>query len=110
MDCVFCNIIEGKLPSKIVYHDDQVAAFYDIKPKAKVHILIVPRKHIVSVNYVESQDQTLLGSLFLAARKIAEEQGIAEKGYRLIVNTGSDAGQIIYHLHMHLLGGGVFDD
>lgn len=110
MDCIFCNIITGKLPAKMVYQDEQVLAFYDIKPKAKVHILIVPRKHITSVNHVELEDQTLLGSLFLAARKIAEEQGIAEKGYRLMINTGSGAGQIVYHLHMHLLGGGVFDD
>lgn len=110
MDCIFCNIITGKLPAKMVYQDEQVLAFYDIKPKAKVHILIVPRKHIASVNHVELEDQTLLGSLFLAARKIAEEQGIAEKGYRLMINTGSGAGQIVYHLHMHLLGGGVFDD
>lgn len=110
MDCVFCDIINGKLPSKIVYHDDQVVAFYDIKPKAKVHILIVPRKHIASVNQAESKDQMLLGNLFLVARNIAKEHGIAEDGYRLLVNTGSQAGQIVYHLHMHLLGGGVFDD
>ncbi|MFH1712938.1 MAG: histidine triad nucleotide-binding protein [Candidatus Jacksonbacteria bacterium] len=110
MSCIFCNIIKGKLPSKMVYQDDQVVAFYDINPKAKVHILIVPRKHIASVNQVKSEDRAILGSLFLAAQKIAEMQGIAEEGYRLTVNTGSAAGQIVYHLHMHLLGGGVFND
>lgn len=110
MSCIFCDIITGKAPAQIVYQDNDAVAFYDINPKAKVHILIVPRKHIASVNNVESGDQTVLGSLFLAARNIAETQGIAEKGYRLMVNTGSNAGQIVYHLHMHLLGGGVFDD
>jgi histidine triad (HIT) family protein len=103
MDCIFCKIINSELPSQRVYEDETVVAFYDINPKAKVHILIVPRKHIDSVNQVEKVDETSLGRLFLAAKTIAEEQGVSESGYRLLVNVGSGAGQIVFHLHMHLL-------
>jgi histidine triad (HIT) family protein len=105
VDCIFCKIIAGKVPSDNVYQDDEVVAFADINPKAPKHILIVPRKHIASVNEVMDQDKPVLGKLFLVAKKIAQEQGIASSGYKLVVNTGRDAGQIVYHLHLHLLGG-----
>lgn len=109
MECVFCNIISGKVPADIIYQDEHVVAFSDINPKAQVHILIIPRRHITSVNAVEDPDVAILGQLFVAARKIAGEQGVAESGYRLVVNTGEDAGQIVYHLHIHLLGGEKLD-
>lgn len=104
-DCIFCKIIAGEIPSKKVYQDERVTAFHDINPVAPVHILIVPNEHIASVNEVESGQEALLGHLFVVARQIAEAQGIAENGYRLIVNTGPHAGQVVFHLHMHLLGG-----
>ncbi|HEY57421.1 MAG TPA: histidine triad nucleotide-binding protein [Anaerolineae bacterium] len=104
-DCIFCKIIAGEIPSKKVYQDERVTAFHDINPVAPVHILIVPNEHIASVNEVELGQEALLGHLFVVARQIAEAQGIAENGYRLIVNTGPHAGQVVFHLHMHLLGG-----
>ena len=104
-DCIFCKIIAGEIPSKQVYQDDKVTAFHDINPVAPVHVLIVPNAHIPSVNAVEAEHEALLGHMFTVARKIAEELGVAESGYRLIVNTGPHAGQVVFHLHMHLLGG-----
>ena len=104
-DCIFCKIIAGEIPSKKVYQDERVTAFHDITPVAPVHILIVPNEHIPSVNEVQEEQEALLGHLFVVARKIAAEMGLAENGYRLIVNTGPHAGQVVFHLHMHLLGG-----
>lgn len=112
MDCVFCNIISGKVPADLIYQDDDVVAFSDINPKAKVHALIIPRKHISSVNTIDESDKEILGKLMLAAKAVAVQENISETGYRLVINTGEHAGQIVYHLHMHLLGGeklgGVF--
>ena len=105
MDCTFCDIVAGRKPGKIVYQDEQVTAFWDIHPAAPVHLLIVPNRHIASVNEAAAEDAALLGRLFSAARQLAQEQGIHQSGYRLIVNTGPDSGQMIQHLHMHLLGG-----
>lgn len=105
MDCIFCKIIEGTIPSKKVFEDEQVVAFHDIEPAAPVHILIVPKKHIPTMNDVAEEDGPLLAGLFTAARQIAKEHGIAESGYRLINNCNRDAGQTCYHLHFHLLGG-----
>jgi len=104
-DCIFCKIIAGEIPSKQVYKDDLVTAFYDINPVAPVHVLIVPNEHIPSVNEVQENHEAILGRMFTVAKKIAAEHGIAERGYRLVVNTGSEAGQEVFHLHMHLLGG-----
>ncbi len=104
-DCIFCKIIAGEIPSKQVYKDDLVTAFYDINPLAPVHVLIVPNEHIPSVNEVEERHEAVLGRMFTVAKKIAAEHGIAEGGYRLVVNTGADGGQEVFHLHMHLLGG-----
>lgn len=103
--CIFCRIIAGKSPARFFFRDDLVVAFQDIRPVAPHHILIVPKKHIPSVNHLRPEDTMLMGHLFGIARKLAEEQGIAESGYRLIVNTGPDAGQAVYHIHMHLIGG-----
>lgn len=104
-NCIFCKIVKKELPASIVYENDNVLAFKDINPHAPVHILIVPKKHIESVNEVEDGDRETLGEIFLAAKEIAKNEGIAEKGYRLITNTGKDGGQLVRHLHTHLLGG-----
>lgn len=105
MDCIFCKIVDGSLPSKKVYETETVLAFHDIQPAAPVHILIIPKKHIASMNEAGPEDRETLGDVLLAARHIAGQLGIAESGYRLINNCGSDGGQVVYHVHFHLLGG-----
>jgi histidine triad (HIT) family protein len=102
---IFCRIIEGKAPGRIVYQDDEVVAFWDSHPKAPIHILIVPRKHITSVCELTEQDALILGKMALAADKIARQEGIFNTGFRLVLNCGPDSGMIVSHLHMHLLGG-----
>lgn len=104
-DCLFCGIAAHQLPADFVFEDADLVAFKDIHPKAPVHILIVPKKHIASVAHIENVDATLAGKLFLAARAIAEQTGVAAAGYRLVVNTGAHGGQLVEHLHLHLLGG-----
>jgi len=105
MDCIFCKIANKEMPSKIVYEDEEVIAFKDIKPVAPVHLLIITKKHIPSVDHLETGDKELIGGLFLVAQKIAREQGVTETGYRLVFNIGPDAGQTVDHLHLHLIGG-----
>lgn len=105
-DCIFCKIISGDIPSTTVYRDEQVTAFRDINPAAPTHVLIVPNKHIDSVNMLISDDEPLMGHLFLVAKQLAAQAGIADEGYRLITNTGAGAGQTVPHIHLHLLGGG----
>lgn len=104
-DCIFCKIINGELPSTNVYNDGQVTAFRDINPAAPTHILIVPKKHIDSVNELSVKDEPLIGHLFLIAKQLAAQEGIAEPGYRLVINTGAESGQTVNHVHLHLLGG-----
>jgi histidine triad (HIT) family protein len=104
-DCLFCRIIEGRAKASVVYRDEFVVAFKDIKPRAPVHILIIPRKHIASVPDIEPNDDTLIGQIFRVAAQLAREHGIAESGFRVVVNSGPDAGQSVFHLHYHLLGG-----
>ena len=104
-NCIFCKIIVGESPSTIVYKDKQVVAFLDIHPAAPVHILIVPRQHIPSVNHLTDDHETLIGHLYTVAKQLAKENGVAESGYRLIINNGPDARQAVFHLHLHLLGG-----
>ena len=104
-DCLFCRIIAKEIPSKIVYEDEQAVAFEDINPQAPTHILVVPRRHIASLNEVTPEDAQLVGHLHLVAAKIAHERGIAASGYRTVVNNGRGAGQSVFHLHLHLLGG-----
>ena len=103
--CIFCKIVSGEAKSTVVYRDDQVTAFRDLHPVAPTHILIVPNKHIESVNTLELGDESLIGHLFTVARQLASKQGISKGGYRLITNTGVDGGQTVLHLHMHLIGG-----
>ena len=105
MATIFSKIISGQAPAEIIYRDEQVTAFKDIHPIAPVHILIVPNKEIPTVDDVEPEDEQMLGHLFVVARQIARQMGIADSGYRLLVNCKSDGGQEIFHLHMHLLGG-----
>ena len=105
MSTIFAKIIAGQAPATIVYQDELVTAFKDIHPLAPVHILIVPNKEIPTVDDVTSDDEAMLGRMFTVARKIARDMGIAESGYRLLVNCRDDAGQEVYHLHMHLVGG-----
>jgi len=105
MDCIFCRIISGDIPSDILYQDEQVVAFRDINPKAPVHLLLVPRKHIESVAELSEDEASIMGHLVAVANRLAREAGISEKGYRLVVNSGPEGGQEVPHLHLHLLGG-----
>lgn len=105
MDCIFCRIISGDIPSDILYQDEQVVAFRDINPKAPVHLLLVPRKHIESVAELSEDEASIMGHLVTVANRLAREAGISEKGYRLVVNSGPEGGQEVPHLHLHLLGG-----
>jgi histidine triad (HIT) family protein len=104
-DCIFCKIIAGEIPSEKVHSDETVTAFRDINPAAPTHILIIPNKHIPSINDISAADEETIGHLFTVARQLAEGEGINETGYRLIINTGPDGGQVVFHLHLHLLGG-----
>jgi len=105
MPTLFEKIIAGELPADVVYRDDRVIAFLDIHPAAPVHILIVPNKPIPTLNDLEAEDEALMGHMLLVARDLARKRGIADSGYRLIINCNADGGQEVYHLHMHLLGG-----
>ncbi len=105
MDCLFCKIIDKKIPADIVYEDEQVLAFRDIHPKAPVHILIIPKRHIATLNDLDNIE--LSGYLLHMAAKIAQLEGIAEEGYRTIINCNEAGGQEVYHLHLHILGGGL---
>jgi len=105
MDCIFCKIANKEIPSNIVYEDDDLIAFNDVNPEAPVHILVIPKKHIASLNDATVEDQQLLGKILLTIQKIAVEQGIAENGYRVVTNCGEQGGQSVLHLHFHLMGG-----
>jgi len=104
-DCIFCKIIKGEIPSDKVYEDDKVLAFRDINPEAPVHIIIIPKKHIVSLNEATKEELEILSHILLVVKNIAIENKIAETGYRLVNNCGIDGGQTVAHLHFHLLGG-----
>jgi histidine triad (HIT) family protein len=104
-DCIFCKIVAGEIPAETVYQDDEMIAFNDISPKAPVHILVVPRDHIPTLNEPGSEHEGLLGRMMLRAAQIAKEKEVAEDGYRVLVNCNSDGGQVVFHLHMHLIGG-----
>lgn len=104
MDCLFCKIIAGEIPSEKVYEDENVYAFKDINPEAPFHALVIPKKHIQSVSHIEQQDEELVGKVFSAIRKIANENGLDEDGYRVVTNIGENAGQTVLHMHFHVLG------
>lgn len=104
-NCVFCKIIAGLLPADIVYRDEHVTAFKDRSPAAPTHLLVVPNRHIPSLNHIQEEDAALLGKLIIVAQKLADQEEIVQSGYRLLFNTGKDAGQTVFHVHLHLLGG-----
>jgi histidine triad (HIT) family protein len=106
-NCLFCRIIAGEIPSKKVYEDDLAFAFHDINPQAPTHVLIVPKKHIASLDEAGPDDRALLGHLTLVASKLAHQLGVVAGGYRTVINTGAGAGQSVWHIHVHLLGGRV---
>jgi histidine triad (HIT) family protein len=104
-DCIFCQIAAGEIPTTRVYEDDRVLAFRDIHPQAPVHVLIIPRRHYPDLNAMTGKEEGLLGHMVLAAKNIAASEGVARSGYRVTINCGPDGGQVLQHLHLHLLGG-----
>ncbi len=104
-DCIFCKMVNGTIKPNTVYEDDDVLAFRDINPQAPVHVLIVPKLHIATLNDIKPEHAALVGKLYLAAKKVAEQDGIAAAGYRTLINCNADAGQSVFHIHLHLLGG-----
>jgi histidine triad (HIT) family protein len=104
-DCLFCRIVKREIPASIVYEDDGVLAFNDINPQAATHVLVVPKRHIASLNDLQPADDQIVGEIVRRAAAIARERGIAERGYRTVFNTNREAGQTVFHIHLHLLGG-----
>ena len=107
MDCIFCKIANGEINGDVLYQDDEVVGFRDLNPQAPHHILFVPRRHVATVNDFENADASLVGKLVLAAGKVARELGVAEEGYRLVTNCNGNAGQTVFHVHLHMLAGRV---
>lgn len=105
MDCLFCKVVSGEIPAKMIYQDESVVAFDDINPQAPQHKLIIPRKHIATLNDLQAEDNELMGQLVQAAKTLAKQLNIAEDGYRLVMNCNPGAGQTVFHIHVHLLGG-----
>jgi histidine triad (HIT) family protein len=105
MSCIFCKILSGEAPASIIYRDEQVMAFRDIHPIAHTHILIIPKRHIASVNDLEPGDEVLVGHMLMVAKALAAQEEVAENGYRLMINTGAHGGQTVPHLHLHLIAG-----
>lgn len=104
-DCIFCQIAQGKSPAEIEYEDPEVIAFWDVNPKAPIHILVVPKKHIPSINDLNPENTSIIGKMFLAAVKVADKKNLKDVGFRLVINQGKHSGQIVEHLHLHVLGG-----
>ena len=104
-DCLFCKIVKGEIPSSKVYEDEEILAVKDINPAAPIHILVIPKKHIISLAHMEKEDEALIGRIYGVINEIARDQGFKENGYRVIVNCGKDGGQEVMHLHFHLLAG-----
>ncbi len=104
-DCIFCKIVAGEIPAGRVYEDDRAVAFKDINPQAPTHALVIPREHVASLNDADESHEALLGHLLLVAARVARQEGHAEGGYRTVINTGPDAGQTVFHVHVHVLGG-----
>ena len=104
-DCIFCKIVAGGIPAAKVYEDERAVAFRDINPQAPTHALVIPRQHVASLNEASGEDEALLGHLLLVAARVAREEGHADGGYRTVINTGAGAGQTVFHIHVHVLGG-----
>ena len=109
-DCVFCNIIQKQVPAQVFFEDDEVVVIQDILPKAPVHMLVILKEHVVSVAHLENRHQPLVGKMILVAKQVAESKNIAEAGYKLVFNVGKDGGQIVPHIHLHVLGGKQFSE
>ena len=105
MSCLFCEIVAGRIPARVAYQDDQIIAFHDINPQGPVHILVVPKRHVTSLLDLAPADDGMVGSLVRRARDLAQEAGLAERGFRLVFNCGEEAGYSVYHIHLHLVGG-----
>jgi len=104
-DCLFCKMVAGEITPDVVYEDDEVLAFRDVNPQAPLHVLVIPKAHIATTNDLDDGNAAVIGSLILAARQIAADEGVAEPGYRMVMNCNPAAGQSVYHIHLHLLGG-----
>ncbi len=104
-DCLFCKILDGEIPCDRVYENDQVVAFRDVNPQATTHVLVIPRKHISTVNDLTADDKNIVGEMMLAAKAVAKQDGIEESGYRMVMNCNEGAGQTVFHIHLHILGG-----
>ncbi|HKQ53243.1 MAG TPA: histidine triad nucleotide-binding protein [Pyrinomonadaceae bacterium] len=105
MDCLFCRIVAGEIPADFIHQDERAVAFRDLNPQAPVHVLVIPRDHLESLDEATLKDEALLGHLLRVAARVANEQGLSEGGYRTIINTGAGAGQSVFHLHLHVIGG-----
>jgi histidine triad (HIT) family protein len=105
MTCLFCKIAQGEIPATAVFQDNDIMAFRDINPQAPTHVLVIPKRHIATVNDTNDEDAQLLGNMVLRAKKLAQDEGLSEDGYRLVFNINSGGGQEVYHIHLHLLGG-----
>jgi histidine triad (HIT) family protein len=105
MDCIFCQIVAGKVPSEVIYQDEEVLAFRDINPQAPVHLLVIPKKHIPSLVHMSQADSPLIERMINIANQLARKEGVSNSGYRLVINCGEQGGQLVHHLHLHLLGG-----
>jgi histidine triad (HIT) family protein len=103
--CIFCKVANHEVPARLILEEDEVLAFHDISPQAPTHILVIPRKHLTSLAHAGAEDAELLGKLMLAVRKVAKDAGLVDGGYRVVLNTGAGAGQSVFHLHIHVLGG-----
>ena len=110
MDCIFCQIVAGKVPSEILYQNEEVIAFRDINPQSPTHLVIIPKRHIPSLTHLSEAESSLIGRMVNIANQLAREEGISESGYRLVINCGEQGGQLVPHLHMHLLGGRKLSD
>lgn len=108
LDCIFCKIINGEIPAQVVYEDEKMLAFKDINPVAPIHILLIPKKHIPTLLDLQPEDSDIVGHIIVTAQKLAREQGLGEKGYRLVANCKEEAGQTVFHIHFHLVGGRSF--
>ena len=106
-DCLFCKVLSGDIPADIIYESDDAVAFRDINPQAPTHVLIIPRRHIATINDLEPGDETVVGNLYFVAKSIAADEGLSEEGYRVVMNCNRAAGQTVFHLHLHLVGGRV---
>lgn len=104
-DCIFCKIAAGTIPATVVYQNDEVLAFRDLNPQAPTHILVIPKKHIATTNDITAADAALIGHMLLAAKQVAKDEGIADSGYRTVMNCNRGAGQTVFHIHLHVLGG-----